>query len=51
MLAVEGCIGNYHPENSTVERGVSRGQQWNSRDDYFQCTPLLQALFKSYCLL
>ena len=45
MPAIEGYIDKCHPENSTVDRGVSRGQQWNSRDDIFQCTPLLQALF------
>ena len=32
MPEIEGYIGNCHPENSTADRGVSRGQQWNSRD-------------------
>jgi hypothetical protein len=47
MLAIEGYIGDCHPENSSVDRGVSQGQEWNSsrRDDLFQCKPLLQALF------
>jgi hypothetical protein len=48
MTVIGGYIGSCRPENSTVDRGVSRDQQWNSRDDYFQCTPPLQALFIIY---
>jgi hypothetical protein len=56
--AIEGYIGYCHSENSTVVWGVVRGQQCNSKDDYLQCTPLLQAdllyytecrKVKSYC--
>jgi hypothetical protein len=40
MPPVERYIGICQPENSTVDRGISQGLQWNARDEYFQCTPL-----------
>jgi hypothetical protein len=44
MPAIEGYIEKCHPENSTVDRGVSRGEQWNSRDDIFKSSPLVQGV-------
>jgi hypothetical protein len=34
MPAIEGYIGNCHPEKSTVDRGISLSQQWNSSKIY-----------------
>jgi hypothetical protein len=30
MPAIEGYIGKCHPENFTVDRGVSLGDQWST---------------------